>query len=98
MPIVESGWHSGDGTNGSGNRESVGIEICEVNGAEETAQSRALYQDPPTLEFFNMDATTTGKDGEGITQIQAETQSTYTDNNWDFVNVWYMGLKYPLLR
>ena len=37
LPITESGWHSGDGQYGTGNRESIGIEICEVAGAEETA-------------------------------------------------------------
>ncbi len=37
LPITESGWHSGDGQNGTGNRKSIGIEICEVGGAEELA-------------------------------------------------------------
>lgn len=37
LPIIESGWHAGDGANGVGNRKSIGIEICEVAGAEETA-------------------------------------------------------------
>lgn len=37
LPITESGWHAGDGPSGSGNRKSIGIEICEVPGAEETA-------------------------------------------------------------
>lgn len=37
LPITVSGWHAGDGLYGSGNRESVGIEIAEVDGAEETA-------------------------------------------------------------
>lgn len=37
LPIIESGWHSGDGQNGTGNRKSIGIEICEVDGAEELA-------------------------------------------------------------
>lgn len=37
LPITESGWHAGDGINGTGNRKSIGIEICEVDGAEETA-------------------------------------------------------------
>ncbi len=36
MPISESAWHAGDGA-GTGNRKSIGIEIAEVNGAEETA-------------------------------------------------------------
>ncbi len=37
LPITESGWHAGDGASGPGNRKSIGIEICEVPGAEETA-------------------------------------------------------------
>ncbi len=37
LPIVESAWHAGDGANGTGNRKSIGIEIAEVEGAEETA-------------------------------------------------------------
>ncbi len=37
LPISESGWHAGDGPEGIGNRKSIGIEICEVDGAEETA-------------------------------------------------------------
>ncbi len=37
LPINISGWHAGDGANGTGNRKSVGIEIAEVAGAEETA-------------------------------------------------------------
>jgi hypothetical protein len=37
LPINESGWHSGDGENGTGNRKSIGIEIAEVYGANRTA-------------------------------------------------------------
>ncbi len=37
LPITESGWHAGDGTNGPGNRKSIGIEIAEIDGAEENA-------------------------------------------------------------
>lgn len=37
LPITESAWHAGDGKNGTGNRKSIGIEIAEVDGAEETA-------------------------------------------------------------
>ncbi|MGO4372873.1 phosphodiester glycosidase family protein [Paenibacillus sp. MCAF20] len=32
LPITESGWHAGDGTNGPGNRKSIGIELCENAG------------------------------------------------------------------
>ena len=37
LPINESGWHCGDGEYGKGNRESIGLEIAEVYGAERTA-------------------------------------------------------------
>lgn len=37
LPINESGWHSGDGEYGTGNRKSIGIEIAEVYGADRTA-------------------------------------------------------------
>lgn len=37
LPITESGWHCGDGENGIGNRNSIGIEIAEVYGADRTA-------------------------------------------------------------
>ena len=37
LPIDISGWHAGDDYNGTGNRKSIGIEIAEVPGAEETA-------------------------------------------------------------
>lgn len=37
LPINETGWHAGDGATGPGNRKSIGIEICEVAGAEEKA-------------------------------------------------------------
>jgi len=28
LPLVENGWHAGDGVNGPGNRSSIGIELC----------------------------------------------------------------------
>jgi N-acetylmuramoyl-L-alanine amidase CwlA len=28
LPLDENGWHAGDGTNGTGNRKSIAIEIC----------------------------------------------------------------------
>lgn len=37
LPINEAAWHAGDGHFGTGNRKSIGIEIVEVDGAEETA-------------------------------------------------------------
>ncbi len=49
LPCDESGWHAGDGTNGPGNRRSIGVEICEfadINKrckAEENAARLAAY-------------------------------------------------------
>lgn len=41
LPLSESGWHAGDG-NGSGNRASVGIEICEnADGNRAKAEQNA---------------------------------------------------------
>lgn len=37
LPINEIGYHAGDGETGIGNTQSIGIEIAEVEGAEETA-------------------------------------------------------------
>jgi N-acetylmuramoyl-L-alanine amidase CwlA len=37
LPINEIGYHAGDGETGIGNTQSIGIEIAEVDGAEETA-------------------------------------------------------------
>ena len=28
LPLVENGWHAGDGYNGPGNRSTIGIEMC----------------------------------------------------------------------
>lgn len=42
LPLNENGWHAGDGGNGTGNRESIGIEICEV-GDFEKAVANAIW-------------------------------------------------------
>lgn len=34
LPVNESAWHAGDGTNGTGNRQSIAIEICEYEGID----------------------------------------------------------------
>lgn len=42
LPINEVGWHAGDGTNGPGNRTSIGIEICQnVDGDRQKAEANA---------------------------------------------------------
>ncbi len=44
LPIDENGWHAGDGTNGTGNRNSIGIEICENADADfEKATANAQW-------------------------------------------------------
>ena len=37
LPINENAWHAGDGSKGEGNRQSIAIEVAEVDGAYETA-------------------------------------------------------------
>ena len=37
LPINEVAWHCRDGEKGKGNTTSIGIETCEINGAEEVA-------------------------------------------------------------
>ena len=37
LPINEVSWHAGDGSEGEGNRNSISIEVSEVDGAYETA-------------------------------------------------------------
>jgi len=59
LPLTENGWHAGDGTNGPGNRNSIGIEICinrdgnlakaEANGAWLAAK---LIKEVKTLKPF----------------------------------------------
>lgn len=29
IPLNEVAWHAGDGANGTGNRKSIGLQICE---------------------------------------------------------------------
>jgi N-acetylmuramoyl-L-alanine amidase len=43
IPTNLNGWHAGDGENGTGNRESIGIEICEnVDGDYQKAEQNAI--------------------------------------------------------
>lgn len=59
LPLNRNGWHAGDGVNGTGNRRSIGIEICRstdytterhrqamLNAAEVVCQLRNLYNIP----------------------------------------------------
>lgn len=48
LPLNENGWHAGDGRKGTGNRKSIGIEICMNKGidrakAEELAAKLSAY-------------------------------------------------------
>lgn len=40
LPEDRAGWHAGDGVNGTGNRQSIGIELC-VNSDGDTQLTRA---------------------------------------------------------
>jgi len=59
LPVTENGWHAGDGTNGPGNRTSIGIEICiNKDGNLSKAEANAawlvakLTGDVKTLKAF----------------------------------------------
>src|SRR5690554_6747600 len=44
LPTNEVGWHAGDGGNGTGNRQSIGIEICvNRDGNYEKAKENAAW-------------------------------------------------------
>lgn len=44
LPLNENGWHAGDGRNGIGNRQSIGIEICENrDGNRGQAEANAAW-------------------------------------------------------
>ena len=56
LPLDENGWHAGDGGNGTGNRQSIGVEICvNADGIYERAVAQAaelcawLYKQVPSL-------------------------------------------------
>lgn len=43
LPLNESGWHAGDGLTGTGNRKSIGIEICQnSDGNRAKAEQNAI--------------------------------------------------------
>jgi N-acetylmuramoyl-L-alanine amidase len=44
LPLDENGWHASDGTNGTGNRKSIGIEICvNKDGSLAKAEANAAW-------------------------------------------------------
>lgn len=48
LPLNENGWHAGDG--GTGNRKSIGIEICENDGDFEKAVANTPMADQKANE------------------------------------------------
>ena len=57
LPLNENGWHAGDGNKGTGNRQSIGIEICEnVDGnfaqATDNAIAKNLIAPFPCINFI----------------------------------------------
>lgn len=55
LPLDENGWHAGDGTNGPGNRESIGIEICEnSDGNRSEAEKNAAWLTAMLLRDFSL--------------------------------------------
>ncbi|MGM0964748.1 MAG: peptidoglycan recognition protein family protein [Bacillota bacterium] len=46
IPLDRNAWHSGDGTNGTGNRKSIGVEICysKSGGARYKAAEKLAIQ------------------------------------------------------
>lgn len=55
LPLNENGWHAGDGTNGTGNRQSIGIEICENrDGNRAKAEANAAWLVAKLLREFNL--------------------------------------------
>ena len=39
IPLNESAWHAGDGSNGTGNRKTIGLEICESGDRTKTLEN-----------------------------------------------------------
>ena len=57
IPLGRNAWHSGDGGTGTGNRESIGIEICySKSGGEkyEKAEDNAAYLVAELLKQYNL--------------------------------------------
>jgi len=62
LPVTENGWHAGDGAHGTGNRQSIGIELCVNSDGDFTAtQNNAawlvarLYHATPSLSGLALD-------------------------------------------
>ena len=56
LPLNENGWHAGDGASGTGNRQSIGIEICENrDGNRAAAEANAAWLCAKLLGDFSLD-------------------------------------------
>ncbi|WP_245157099.1 N-acetylmuramoyl-L-alanine amidase [Anaerovorax sp. IOR16] len=54
LPTNENGWHAGDGRNGTGNRKSIGIEIC-MNSDIDRAKAENLAAQLITYLMWKFD-------------------------------------------
>ncbi len=55
LPLNENGWHAGDGRNGTGNRQSIGIEICvNRDGDFEKAKQNAAILVRQLMDQFSI--------------------------------------------
>ncbi|HOA36720.1 MAG TPA: N-acetylmuramoyl-L-alanine amidase, partial [Bacillota bacterium] len=55
LPLTENGWHCGDGTNGTGNRQSIGVEICEnSDGNRAKAEANAVWLTAKLLKDYGL--------------------------------------------
>jgi N-acetylmuramoyl-L-alanine amidase len=55
LPLDEVGWHAGDGLSGTGNRSSIGVEICEnQDGNREKAEANAALLTADLLQKFGL--------------------------------------------
>lgn len=56
LPLNENGWHAGDGSTGTGNRASIGIEICENrDGIRLEAEKNAAWLTAKLLHDFSLE-------------------------------------------
>ncbi len=55
LPLNENGWHAGDGGSGTGNRQSIGIEICvNRDGDFQQAMRNAAQLTRQLMDQFNI--------------------------------------------
>ncbi len=55
LPLDENGWHAGDGRDGAGNRQSIGVEICEnADGDRARAERNAARLVARLLKELNL--------------------------------------------